>query len=166
MVCSRAEQYLDEPPCRGQRRPAHEDLGYAGNRERIAYRCPASPLFPLLVRQSLEAQPHAVCSNHTPEKIYRLILFSVRHGSSLADERHRRQLWFGKAEPFFHCTFKNSAGLRFDLDLALRSCLYEFKCPAAQTILQVERGARMFYIPDTKWLIVLPINHIHNHGGI
>jgi hypothetical protein len=27
-------------------------------------------------------------------------------------------------------------------------------------MLQVEGGARIFYIPDTKWLIVLPINHI------
>ena len=48
----------------------------------------------------------------------------------------------------------------FDVDLALLSCLYDFKCPAAMKILQKEAGARMFYEPDTPWLIVLPVNHI------
>ena len=46
------------------------------------------------------------------------------------------------------------------LHLALLSCLYDFKCPDAQTILQREGGARMFYVPDTQWLTVLPVNHI------
>jgi hypothetical protein len=55
---------------------------------------------------------------------------------------------------------KNSNGHTFQLDLALLSCVYNFNCPAAQTILQADGGARMFYVPDTKWLIVLPINHI------
>ena len=40
------------------------------------------------------------------------------------------------------------------------SCLYDFKCPEAQTILQTKGGARMFYKPDKEWLIGLPINHI------
>jgi hypothetical protein len=42
----------------------------------------------------------------------------------------------------------------------LLSFLYDFKCPDAQNILQKEGGARMFFVPDTPWLIVLPINHI------
>ena len=78
----------------------------------------------------------------------------------LADASHRRKLWFGRVELFFQCSFRNASGRNFQLDLALISCLYDFKCPDAQTILQREGGARMFYVPDTPWLIVLPINHI------
>ncbi len=51
-------------------------------------------------------------------------------------------------------------GRMFDVDLALLSCLYDFKCPAAMKILQKEAGAQMFYEPATPWLIVLPVNHI------
>ena len=78
----------------------------------------------------------------------------------MADEAHRRQLWFGRVELFFRCAFQDSNKRRFDVDLALISCLYDFKCPEAQTILQTKGGARMFYKPDKEWLIVLPINHI------
>jgi hypothetical protein len=60
----------------------------------------------------------------------------------------------------FPLCIKNRNGRTFQLDLALLSCLYNFNCPADQTILQADEGARMFYVPDTKWLIVLPINHI------
>jgi hypothetical protein len=31
---------------------------------------------------------------------------------------HRKQLWFGRVELFFRCTFKNSGGLLFVVDLA------------------------------------------------
>ena len=78
----------------------------------------------------------------------------------LADESHRRQLWFGRVELFFRATFRGHTRSRFEVDLALISCLYDFKCPEAQTILQREGGASMFYKPDKDWLIVLPINHI------
>ena len=78
----------------------------------------------------------------------------------MADEEHRRLLWYGRVELFFRCTFKNSGGRLFEVDLALLNFLYDFKCPAAMTILQKEAGARMFYEPDKPWLIVLPINHI------
>ena len=79
----------------------------------------------------------------------------------MADEAHRRQLWFGRAELFFRCAFQDSnKSKKFEVDLVLVSCLYDFKCPEAQTILQTEGGARMFYKPDKEWLIVLPINHI------
>ncbi len=78
----------------------------------------------------------------------------------MADEAHRRLLWYGRVELFFHCTFKNSGGRLFEVDLALLSFLYDFKCPAAMTILQKEAGARMFHEPVKPWLIVLPINHI------
>ena len=78
-----------------------------------------------------------------------------------ADVEHRKQLWFGRVELFFRCSFQSAAGGRvFDLDLALVSFLYDFKCPRAMTILPKEAGARMFYEPDEPWLIVLPINHI------
>ncbi len=60
----------------------------------------------------------------------------------------------------FPLCIKNRIGRTFQLDLALLSCVYNFNCPAAQTILQADGGARLFYITDTKWLIVLPINHI------
>ncbi len=46
------------------------------------------------------------------------------------------------------------------MDLVLVSCLYDFMCPDAQTILQTKGGARVFYKPDKEWLTVLPINHI------
>ena len=78
----------------------------------------------------------------------------------MADEAHRRQLWFGRVELFFRSAFRDSNKRRFEVDLALISCLYDFKCPEAQTILQTKGGARMFYKPDKEWLIVLPINHI------
>ena len=78
----------------------------------------------------------------------------------MADASHRSKLWFGRTELFFRCAFRNSSGHAFQLDLTLISFLYNFKCPEAQTILQREGGARMFYAPDTPWLIVLPINHI------
>ena len=78
----------------------------------------------------------------------------------MADASHRRKLWYGRTELFFRCSFRNASGCNFELDLALLSFLYDFKCPDAQTILQKEGGARMFYVPDTPWLIVLPINHI------
>jgi hypothetical protein len=79
---------------------------------------------------------------------------------NVADVEHRQKLWFGRVELFFRCSFKSSGGRVFDVDLALISFLYDFKCPAAMTILQREAGARMFYEPDRPWLIVLPINHI------
>jgi hypothetical protein len=78
----------------------------------------------------------------------------------MADASHRSKLWFGRTELFFRCAFRNSGGRAFQLDLALISFLYNFKCPAAQTILQREGGARMFYAPDKPWLCVLPVNHI------
>ena len=78
----------------------------------------------------------------------------------MANASHRRKLWFGRVEIFFQCSFRNAGGRRFELQLALLSCLYDFKCPDAQTILQREGGARMFYVPDTQWLTVLPVNHI------
>ena len=78
----------------------------------------------------------------------------------MADASHRRKLWFGRVELFFQCSFRNAGGRNFKIDLALISCLYDFKCPDAQTVLQREGGARMFYVPDTQWLTVLPINHI------
>ena len=58
----------------------------------------------------------------------------------LADASHRRKLWFGRVELFFQCSFRNSGGREFKMDLALISCLYDFKCPDAQTVLQREGG--------------------------
>ena len=78
----------------------------------------------------------------------------------VADVAHRQWLWFGRVELFFRCSFKSSGGRVFDLDLALLSFLYDFKCPDAMTILQREAEARMIYEPGQPWLIVLPINHI------
>ena len=78
----------------------------------------------------------------------------------LADVVHRPKLWCGRVELFFRCSFMSSGGRVFDLDLALFSFLYDFKCPDAMTILTRKAGARMFYEPDQPWLIVLPINHI------
>ena len=78
----------------------------------------------------------------------------------VADVAHRQKLWFGRVELLFRTSFKSPGGRVFDLDLALCSFLYDFKCPAAMTILQREAGARMFYEPDKAWLMVLPINHI------
>ena len=78
----------------------------------------------------------------------------------MADEQHRRVVWYGRVELFFRCTFKSLGGRIFDMDLAYLSFLYDFNCPSALTILQREAGARLFYEPDTPWLIVLPINHI------
>ena len=79
----------------------------------------------------------------------------------MADEAHRRKLWFGRAELFFRCAFRDCSNRKkFEVELVLISCLYDFKCPEAQTILQRNGGARMFYKPDKEWLIVLPINHI------
>ena len=78
----------------------------------------------------------------------------------MAKEEHRRLLWFGRVELLFRCTFKKPDGRLFDVDLALISFLYDFKCPSLMTILQTEAGARMFYEPDKPWLSVLPINHI------
>jgi hypothetical protein len=80
----------------------------------------------------------------------------------VADVAHRQRLWFGRVELLFRTSFKSPGGRVFDLDLALFSFLYDFKCPAAMTILQREAGARMFYEPDKacQWLMVLPINHI------
>jgi hypothetical protein len=75
-------------------------------------------------------------------------------------QEHRSLLWFGRVELFFRCTFKKPDDRLFYVDLALLSFLYDFKCPAAMTILQTAAGARMFYEPYTPWLIVLPINHI------
>jgi hypothetical protein len=69
----------------------------------------------------------------------------------MANASHRHKLWFGRVELFFQCSFRNAAGRRFVLQLALLSCLYDFKCPDAQTILQREGAARMFYVPDTLW---------------
>jgi hypothetical protein len=56
-------------------------------------------------------------------------------------------LWYGRVELFFRCTFKNYGGRLFEVDLALLSFLYDFKCPAAMTILQKEAGDLMFYEP-------------------
>ena len=78
----------------------------------------------------------------------------------VADVAHRQRLWFGRVELLFRTSFKSPGGRVFDLDLALFSFLYDFKCPAAVTILQREPGARMFYEPDKAWSMVLPINHI------
>ena len=61
---------------------------------------------------------------------------------------------------FFPLCIKNRNCRTFQLDLVLLSCLYNFNCPADQKILQADGAARMFYVPDTKWLIVLPINYI------
>ena len=62
---------------------------------------------------------------------------------------------------FFRFAFRDcSKCKKFEVDLVLVSCLYDFKCPGAQTVLQTNGGASMFYKPDKEWLIVLPINHI------
>ena len=74
-----------------------------------------------------------------PPKKYTGISFS---GFDMADAGHRNQLWFARVELFFRCAFKNRNGRTFQLDLALLSCLYNFNCPAAQTILQADGGAR------------------------
>jgi hypothetical protein len=80
---------------------------------------------------------------------------------NMANEAHRRKLWYGRAELFFRCAFQDSnKRKKFEVDLVLASCLYDFKCPDAQTILKTKGGASMFYKPDKEWLIVLPINHI------
>ena len=92
-----------------------------------------------------------------PPKKYTRISFAR---FDMADEEHKSLLWYGRVELFFRASFRNSGGRMFDVDLALLSCLYDFKCPAAMKILQKEAGARMFYEPDTPWLIVLPVNHI------
>ena len=91
-----------------------------------------------------------------PPKKYRGISFLH---FDIVDVAHRQKLWFGRVELFFRGTFKSTGGRVFDLDLALLSFLYDFKCLGAVTILQ-RKGARMFYGPDQPWLIVLPINHI------
>jgi hypothetical protein len=55
----------------------------------------------------------------------------------MANEQHRRVVWYGRVELFFQCTSK---------------------------VLQREAGARMFYELDTPWLIVLVIiTHTHTH---
>jgi hypothetical protein len=52
----------------------------------------------------------------------------------VADVAHRQRLWFGRVELLFRTSFKSPGGRVFDLDLALFSFLYDFKCPAAMTI--------------------------------
>ncbi len=43
---------------------------------------------------------------------------------------HRKQLWFGRVELFFRCSFQSAAGGRvFDLDLAVLSFLYDNYAP-------------------------------------
>ncbi len=75
----------------------------------------------------------------------------------MANEAHRRKLWFGRAELFFRCAFLDcSKCKKIEVDLVLVSCLYDFKCPDAQTILKTKGGACMFYKPDKEWLIVQP----------
>jgi hypothetical protein len=61
----------------------------------------------------------------------------------MADVTHRQKLWFGRVELFFRCSFQSSCDRVFDVDLALLSFLYDFKCPAAMTILQRGRGANV-----------------------
>ena len=62
----------------------------------------------------------------------------------MADASHRLKLWY-RTGLFFRCSFRNASGCNFELDLALLNFLYDFKCPDAQTILQKEGVARMFY---------------------
>ena len=112
--------------------------------------------FPFSTYKAWKSKPMQYVAVISPKK-YTGISFS---GFDMADAGHGNQLWFARVELFFRCAFKNCNGRTFQLDLALLSCLYNFNCPAAQTILQADGGARMFYVPDTKWLIVLPINHI------
>jgi hypothetical protein len=92
-----------------------------------------------------------------PPKKYTRISFAR---FDMANEEHKSLLWYGRVELFFRATFKNSGGRMFDVDLALLSFFYDFKCPVAMRILQKKAGAQIFYEPDTPWLIVLPINHI------
>jgi hypothetical protein len=94
-----------------------------------------------------------------PPKKYTGIRFK-RFDMAEPDATHRRKLWYGRVELFFRCSFRRVGGQVFHLDLALLSFLQDFKCPDAQTILQTEGGARMFYVSDTPWICVLPINHI------
>jgi hypothetical protein len=74
----------------------------------------------------------------------------------MADASHGRKLWFGRKELFFCCSFRMLVAAYS----TLLSVLYDFKCPDAQKIQEKEGGARKFCVPDTPWLIVLPINHI------
>jgi hypothetical protein len=106
--------------------------------------------FPFKCDKALKSNPKNYVAVIPPSKFT-----DIRFAKfDLADASHRRKLWFGRVELFFQCSFRNAGGRDFKIDLALISCLYD------QTVLQREGGARMFYVPDTQWLIVLPINHI------
>ncbi len=57
-----------------------------------------------------------------PPKKYTGVIFTR---FAMADEEHRRLLWFGRDKLFFRCTFKKSDSCLFNVDLALLSFLYD-----------------------------------------
>jgi hypothetical protein len=67
-----------------------------------------------------------LCRTQTEKKECRMVSFAC---SGEKNVEHRKQLWFGRVELFFRCSFQSAASGRvFDLDLALLS-LYDNHTP-------------------------------------
>ena len=84
-------------------------------------------------------------------------------------KEHRDKIWFGRVELLFRCSFRVSdsdpeppeeEGEILQCDLALISCLYDFKYPLARNSMQTMAGASLLYEPNIPWTVVMPINHI------
>jgi hypothetical protein len=93
-------------------------------RERLVFGSSASLLLPLFVSdKTWKCNPMQYVAVIPPKK-YTDIPFAQ---FDLADEAHRRQLWFGRAQLFFRCAFQDSnKHQKFKVDLVLVSCLYDF----------------------------------------
>ena len=101
-----------------------------------------------------------------PPSNYSKIKFA---GFDITIKEHRDEIWFGRVELLFRCSFRVSdsdpepaevEGEILQCDLALISCLYDFKYPLARNSMQTMAGAHLLYEPNIPWTIVMPVTHI------
>ena len=79
----------------------------------------------------------------------------------ITNKQYKDKMWFGRVELLCRCCFcpdlREGGGEILQFDLALISCLYNFKCPLASNSMQTMAGARLLYQPKTPWTFVVPV---------